>query len=390
MKSMKNIAVLILFSFSFLNIFSVISSAQYSMSLYVKKPLDSSGSLITQCTSTVANFACTYSYHDCSQTGTYTGDAKTFVNGNLISDSGYQTLYNCGPDDAQFISQNAPPSSMLPGQTFLASVTMKNSGTNTWTDANGYRLGSQNPQNNLNWGLNRANLSSSESIAEGQSKTFTFLITSPSTPGTYNFQWRMVKDSATPLWFGDASSNVVVQVSSFIAGCVGGVPDGYCTSTENQTACPGDCNTTVSMTPNANLIVGQPVVIGVKFADGRYLQNHNVSLSLKINPEGVVWNSTNGCPYGGNVLSSTGDSGTTKWSDSTVSNDYNFSTTFTCAIPRGLNMGVHTLFVAPTIFSNPKTLNAVQVQFSTVNPALASSSTFGSFTNSLKSFLGMK
>lgn len=387
---MKNIAVLVLFSFSFLNLFSVISSAQYSMSLYVKKPLDSSGSLITQCTSTVANFPCNFLYNDCSQLGTYTGDAKTFYSGTLLSDSGYQTLYTCGPDNARFVSQTAPPSLMLPGQTFLASVTMENIGTNTWTDANGYRLGSLNPQNNLNWGLNRANLSSSESIAQGQSKTFTFLIKAPSTLGTYNFQWQMVKDSATPLWFGDVSNNIAVQVSSTISGCTGGIPNGVCESTENQTACPNDCNTSVSMTPNANLIVGQPSVINVKFTDGRYLQNHNVSLSLKINPEAIIWNATNGCAYGGNVLSSTGDSGTTKWSGNTVSNDYNFSTTFTCAIPQGLGPGVHTLWVAPTIFSNPITLRGVQLQFTIVNPTQDFNYLLSSFTNSIKSFLGME
>ncbi|MDO8682740.1 MAG: glycosyl hydrolase, partial [Armatimonadota bacterium] len=46
--------------------------------------------------------------------------------------------------------------------------------------------------------------------APGQQKTFTFIVTAPSTAGTYNFQWRMVQDGVQ--WFGDLTPNVAVTV----------------------------------------------------------------------------------------------------------------------------------------------------------------------------------
>jgi hypothetical protein len=58
-------------------------------------------------------------------------------------------------------------------------------------------------------------LSASDSIAPGQQKTFTWTVTAPTTPGTYNFQWQMLQELVT--WFGALSTNVAVTV--------GGVPN---------------------------------------------------------------------------------------------------------------------------------------------------------------------
>jgi RHS repeat-associated protein len=87
---------------------------------------------------------------------------------------------------------------------------MTNSGTSTWTSANNYGLGSQNPQDNTTWGLGRVALPSS--VAPGAQVTFNFRVTAPSTSGTYNFQWRMVHDGVA--WFGDYSPNVAVTDGS--------------------------------------------------------------------------------------------------------------------------------------------------------------------------------
>jgi hypothetical protein len=51
---------------------------------------------------------------------------------------------------ALFITQSVP-TSMTAGQTYPVSVTMRNTGTMTWTAAHLYRLGSQNPQDNTTW-----------------------------------------------------------------------------------------------------------------------------------------------------------------------------------------------------------------------------------------------
>ena len=87
---------------------------------------------------------------------------------------------------------------------------MQNNGAATWSTANNYRLGSQNPQDNGTWGLGRVDLPAS--VAPGGQVPFNFNVTAPSNPGTYNFQWRMVHDGVA--WFGDYSPNVVVTVSS--------------------------------------------------------------------------------------------------------------------------------------------------------------------------------
>ena len=112
-------------------------------------------------------------------------------------------------NNAAFVSQNVP-SGMLPGQTYAVSVTLQNTGTTTWTPGGAYRLGSQNWQDNTTWGTNRINLPSGSSIAPGANATFNFNVTAPTSPGTYNFQWKMVQDGVE--WFGAQSANVAVKV----------------------------------------------------------------------------------------------------------------------------------------------------------------------------------
>jgi hypothetical protein len=58
------------------------------------------------------------------------------------------------------------------------------------------------------WGLNRVPPTSD--VLPGGETVFTFNITAPSTPGTYNFQWRMVQDGVE--WFGPLTPNVPVSV----------------------------------------------------------------------------------------------------------------------------------------------------------------------------------
>jgi hypothetical protein len=49
-------------------------------------------------------------------------------------------------------------------------------------------------------------------VAPGQEKTFRFAVTPPVTPGTYNFQWRMVQEQVE--WFGENSHNVAGTVKA--------------------------------------------------------------------------------------------------------------------------------------------------------------------------------
>jgi alkylated DNA repair dioxygenase AlkB len=113
-----------------------------------------------------------------------------------------------GMNNAAFVSQTVP-TQMTVGQSYPVSVTVKNTGTSTWTSANLYRLGSQNPQDNNTWGLGRVELPAS--VAPGATTTFNFNVVAPPAAGNYNFQWRMVEDSVQ--WFGSYSTNVVVAAS---------------------------------------------------------------------------------------------------------------------------------------------------------------------------------
>jgi Ig-like domain from next to BRCA1 gene len=124
----------------------------------------------------------------------------------IMSRHGMLSLPN---QTAQVVSTSVP-AQMVPGQTYTASVRMRNTGVTTWSAASAHRLGSQNPQDNLTWGIHRVNLPTV--VAPGASVTVTFSVTAPAAPGNYNFRWRMVQDGVE--WFGDFTPNVVVSVAS--------------------------------------------------------------------------------------------------------------------------------------------------------------------------------
>jgi uncharacterized membrane protein len=114
-----------------------------------------------------------------------------------------------GPPNASYVSRSVP-TTMTAGQQYSVSVTMRNSGGTTWSPGALYRLGAINPHDNVIWGMNRVDLAAGDSIAPGQVRTFSWTVRAPTTPGQYNFQWRMVQDGVT--WFGDSSANAVVTV----------------------------------------------------------------------------------------------------------------------------------------------------------------------------------
>lgn len=119
----------------------------------------------------------------------------------------------CAPpqttNNAGFVAQSVP-ATMTAGQQYTVSVTMSNSGTSTWSASGNYKLGSQNPQDTNAWGLNRVAIPGSLA-APGVNVPFSFTITAPATPGTYNFQWQMVQEGVG--WFGAKSTNVAVTVT---------------------------------------------------------------------------------------------------------------------------------------------------------------------------------
>ena len=107
---------------------------------------------------------------------------------------------------AEYVTQSVK-TSMYAGESYDVSVTMRNTGNSTWPAGSAFRLGSQNLQDNMTWGLNRVMLTSS--VPPGAQVTFNFTVWAPG-PGKHNFQWRMVQEGVE--WFGAFTPNVIVTV----------------------------------------------------------------------------------------------------------------------------------------------------------------------------------
>lgn len=113
-------------------------------------------------------------------------------------------------DDAEFDDQNVPDQ-MISGQQYNVSVSMKNTGTTDWTDERGYRLGSQNPQDNTLW-RGRVFIFPGKTVESKKKITFGFTVTAPEKPGKYDFQWQMLREGQE--WFGERSKNKTIEVVS--------------------------------------------------------------------------------------------------------------------------------------------------------------------------------
>lgn len=115
------------------------------------------------------------------------------------------------PKDARCISQSAP-STMVAGQRYPVSVTMKNVGTLSWSpvgpQCGAYRLGAANPIDNTTWGRSRVELPAP--VAPGGQATMSFTATAPAKPGTYIFQWHMVHECVE--WFGGTCPSAAINV----------------------------------------------------------------------------------------------------------------------------------------------------------------------------------
>ncbi|MEM9290992.1 MAG: penicillin-insensitive murein endopeptidase [Acidobacteriota bacterium] len=115
-------------------------------------------------------------------------------------------VVNCASsDDAQVISSTLP-SSLSCGAGFNAQVTVKNTGTSTWTPGANYALATPGGDTTFH-PTGRIPLPSS--VAPNQNYTFNFPLTAPSTGGSYSTTWRMVKGN-NDFFGGGASSAVTV------------------------------------------------------------------------------------------------------------------------------------------------------------------------------------
>ena len=128
----------------------------------------------------------------------------TYAGGRLISTEEPQPPPSV--NNAEFISQNIPSSNYwVTGQIYPVSVTMKNTGSTTWTNEEGYKLGSQSPPGNFHWGTDVIALP--HPVPPNTEVTFSFnsdgCCAQPGDPNKWrDFQWQMIQDNG-PGYFGE-------------------------------------------------------------------------------------------------------------------------------------------------------------------------------------------
>jgi len=110
---------------------------------------------------------------------------------------------------SEYVSDTIP-SQLAPGEVRQVSITLRNRGV-VWSEAKAFRLGAVDDSDPF---TTETRHTISGEVAPGQTYTWTFNLTAPSTPGNYITDWRMVRDGVT--WFG-ATVQKTIQV--------GGEPD---------------------------------------------------------------------------------------------------------------------------------------------------------------------
>jgi RHS repeat-associated protein len=106
-------------------------------------------------------------------------------------------------NNAQVVSTTVP-ARMVTGIGYDVAVTMKNTGTTTWTPGT-YKLGQRDWDHEWLWGVQSVALP--VSVAPGQQYTFQFKVWGPS-PGSYSLQWAMVYVGGNE-WFGAITGSPV-------------------------------------------------------------------------------------------------------------------------------------------------------------------------------------
>jgi subtilisin family serine protease len=143
--------------------------------------------------------------------GTYNFQWRMRNNWGLLGDRTENVVVTvlAPSNQSEFVSQTVP-ASMYAGEAYNVTIKMKNIGNTTWEAGTGYKLGSQNPQDNTRWGTSRAVLTNS--VPPGGTATFTFQVWAPGQVGSYNFQWRMLREGVE--WFGPSTPNLSISVKN--------------------------------------------------------------------------------------------------------------------------------------------------------------------------------
>lgn len=103
------------------------------------------------------------------------------------------------------------PKTMRAGTTYPVSITVRNDGTETWSELNQYRLGDVGDSDPLSYG--RKMIPNGQTVKPSESITFFFDMTAPIAMGYYTTDWRMLQENVA--WFGETLS-LEVSVEGFL------------------------------------------------------------------------------------------------------------------------------------------------------------------------------
>jgi phosphate-induced protein 1 len=135
---------------------------------------------------------------------------ESAVSGSYFFDACVQevTVYAADWDDAALVS--ATFSDLVAGGSTTFRITMRNTGSSTWTAGGSYQLWQAFPSESSPWGWPSGTLASGEAIAPGESKEFTVPISAyDGTAGQYTALYRMIHGATT---FGaDAVGDVTIR-----------------------------------------------------------------------------------------------------------------------------------------------------------------------------------
>lgn len=117
------------------------------------------------------------------------------------------------PDDAAMVSA-AFPTQLPCGETALATLTVENTGTTTWSKDAGLRLGTVDDSDPLYTQNTRVDLPDGVEVKPGETWTFEIPLTGPPTEGDWHTDWRMVRESVH--WFGQTWETTVSTTCQII------------------------------------------------------------------------------------------------------------------------------------------------------------------------------
>ena len=116
-----------------------------------------------------------------------------------------------GCDNGAALVGHTLPQSMTCGESYIATVTMRNTGDKVWSEASRHRLGITGTSDPLTGPSEvRIELPAGVTVANGSSYVFQIPMTAPANEGTYRTEWRMVEEQVE--YFGPvAAEDVVVE-----------------------------------------------------------------------------------------------------------------------------------------------------------------------------------